>query len=143
MKRFLFGLMLSLVVGGCAHARHIAVVADASFAQSVFALDDAELQACQQSILTPAQCAMANPKIKQALLDVVAVTKAIQATPNSVAMPAKLPDLLKDLTDAQAILAAASGLPQAAVVVGKAQNAVDQAIAVLKLYAQFSGTGGQ
>lgn len=132
-------LLLVLPIAGCAHARHLAVVADASFAQAVFALDDAELQACSQQVLTQAQCDAAGPKIRQALVDVKAVTQAIQATPKNVAVPKALPDLLADLTQVQAVLGPAGQIPQAVPVLGKVQSAIDQAIAILRLYAQFSG----
>lgn len=142
LKHIVIGAALALTFGGCAHARHVAVVADASFATAIFALDDAELQACQQHVLTQAQCDAANPKIKQALIDVRAVSLALQATPKNVAVPKSLPDLLTDLTQVQAILAPSAALGgQAALAASKAQTALDQAIAIVRLVAQ--ATGGQ
>ncbi len=74
---------------GCASARHIAVVADATFAQAVFAVDDAEYTACQTHTppFTVAVCDAANPKIKQALVDVKAVTQALILAPKSGTLP--------------------------------------------------------
>ena len=136
MKRLLpFVLLVSL--SACAHARHAAVVVDLAFVQSVTALDDAELQACTQGILNPQQCADANPKIRRALEDARAVTAAVQATPKNVAVPKNLPDLLADLTEVQNIIGT-SGLP-AGPVLAKAQAAINQALALLRLYAQVGG----
>jgi hypothetical protein len=139
MSRLRFGLIalaLSLGLSACAHARHTAVLVDATFAQAVFALDDARADACQKGVLTPAQCDASKPKMKQALIDVKALTESIQATPKNVAVPKNLPDLLTALTDVQAILGPSSQVPQAAGVSAKASAAIAQAIALLK---QFTG----
>lgn len=103
-------VILAAVLGfgsvGCASARHVAVVADATFAQAVFAVDDAEFKACQTNVapFTPAVCDDLNPKIKQALLDVKAVTAAIQASPKNGSLPKDMPSLLTNLTAVQAII---------------------------------------
>lgn len=129
-------LFLALGVAGCAKARHVAVLGDVAFSQAVFALDDAELAACQNHTLRPQQCDELNPKIRQALIDVKAVTAAIQASPKSGVVPTSLPDLLKDLTDAQAVIAplAAAGGPLADLG-QKSTNAINQAIALLRAIA--------
>lgn len=136
MKAFLVMLCLSVTTVSCAKARHIAVAGDVAFSQAVFALDDAELAACQSKMLTQTQCDALNPKIRQALVDVKAVTAAIQTAPKSGVVPISLPDLLKDLTDTQAILApiAAAGGPLGDLGT-KATTAVNQAIALLRLIA--------
>jgi hypothetical protein len=136
LRWFVILVALSLGLSACAHARHTAVVLDAAFAQTVFALDDAELAACQKGVLTPVQCDAANVKIKQALVDVKALTESIQATPKNVAVPTNLPSLLTALTDLQAILGPSSQVPEVAAVSAKASAAIAQAIALLK---QFAG----
>lgn len=142
MKPLIAGLVLSLVLSSCAHARHIAVVADATFATAVFSIDDTETQACAAQILTPAACAAAGPKILAALQDVKAVTLALQATPNNVAVPKNLPDLLTDLTSVQAILGPVVSAPNApsslTTLAAQIQSAITQTIAVVKLF-----SGGQ
>lgn len=129
-------------IDGCAHARHLAVVADATFANAVFALDDAETKACQSHAMSAADCAKADPKIVKALLDVQAVTTALQNTPKNVAAPKNLPDLLTDLTEAQGIIAPAAAAPDAPQPVkdlGSAlTNAIVKTIAIVKTF-----TGGQ
>lgn len=133
-------LLAASALSGCAHARHVAVDADKGFSAAVFSLDETATQACQQHVLTPAQCAALNPKIAQALVDVIAVTKSLQATPKNVAVPKQLPDLLTDLTQVQAILAPASGLGgPAALAASRAQAALEQTIAIVRLFAQVSG----
>ena len=122
---------LSLGLSACAHARHTAVLIDATVAQAVFALDDAELKACQTGVLSQAQCDAVNPKIKQALLDVKALTESLQATPTDVAVPKNLPSLLAALTDIQAILGPTSQVPELKDVSAKANAAIAQAIAFL------------
>lgn len=132
------GLALVALVSlaACAGTRHVAVVADATFANAVFALDDAEFTACQMKRLTEAQCAALNPVIKRALEHVKAVTAALQATPKDGALPKDLPDLLQDLSDVRAALQ-----PLAAVdgalgdLAAKAGIANNRAIALLKTLA--------
>lgn len=120
-------LIGSLGLSACASAHKVAIVADQSFATAVFALDDAEFQACQAHVLTTAQCGQLNGPIKQALTDVKAVSLAIKATPTGV--PASLPALLKDLQAVQdAIRAATPILPSLA---GQASDANQKAIALL------------
>lgn len=123
---------LGLTAGACAKARHVAVVADATVAQAVFALDDAELAACQAHVLTEAQCAALNPLVKQALVDVRSVTAAIKASPATGKVPVDLPSLLKGLTDIQAIVGPLSAVGgPVGVLATKTKVALDQAIAVL------------
>jgi len=139
MVVFLFSFVVGAGITSCAKARHIAVLGDVAFSQAVFALDDAELAACQNKTLTPAQCDALNPPIKQALIDVKAVTAAIQAAPKSGVVPLSLPELMKDLTGVQAVLAsfgAADG--HLMDLVAKANAALNQAIALLRAIA-----GGQ
>lgn len=104
MKRIALVLLCVLTVA-CATVRQVAIVADQTFAAAVFALDDAEYAACQSHVLSEAQCAALNAPIKQALVDVKAVTLAIKASPTS-GVPTSLPALLKDLGDVQAVIAA-------------------------------------
>lgn len=118
-------------------ARHIAVVADQTVAQLVFALDDAEYQAChQQHVLSADQCAKLDPVIKQALLDVKALTAALQSTPASGPLPKTLPALLKSLNDVGAVIDALGGGPQFADLATKARKAD---AAVVNLLTQFAG----
>lgn len=77
--------------------RHIAVQADASLAQVVFALDDAEFEACAKHVLTAAECDKLNPLIKNALVDVKALTAALQATRDVNGMPSSLSALVADV----------------------------------------------
>lgn len=141
VRRSLVAVVLaSLLVGfglsACAKARHVAVVADATFAQSVFALDDAELSACQTHVLTDTQCASLNPLLREALVDVKVVTAAIQASPSSGVVPSTLPGLLKSLEDIQAIvgpLSSAGGT--LGVLASTTSTAMNQAIAVLSAIA--------
>lgn len=124
----------------CAGARHVAVVADASFAQVVFALDDAEFQACVAHVLTTAQCEAANPKIKQALLDVKAATKAIQDTPKNAQPPTSLVSLLADLTAVQTIIGDLSPGPVKKSLTDKITTALGQALSLLQLYTDLKGS---
>ena len=112
---------------GCASARTVAIQADQSFAAAVFALDDAEFQACQTRLLTEAQCARLNGPIKQMLTDVRLVTLAIKASPTGV--PASLPALLQDLQALQDAMQAAG--PAMPALVAKAGEANTKAIALL------------
>lgn len=130
------GLALVAVVtltAACAGARHIAVVADATFAASVFALDDAAFTACQTNRLSPERCQQIKPLMVGAVEHVKAVTAAIQATPKDTQVPKNLPDLLQDLADMRAIL-----LPLAATdgtlgdLAAKAGIANNRALAFLK-----------
>lgn len=104
MKKTLL-VLLCVLASACASARQVAIVADQSFATAVFALDDAEYAACQAKVLTEAQCTALNGPIKQALVDVKAVTLAIKGSPQG-GVPHSLPELLKDLGDVQAVISA-------------------------------------
>jgi hypothetical protein len=130
-------LMLAGSLGwsACASARHIAVAADVTIAQTVFAIDDAERAACQQHVLTTEQCAKFDPVILKSLEDVKAVTASLQATPKLVAVPTTLPDLIADLATLQhmaAPLASTGGLGM------KINAALAKAAAILNSFA-----GGQ
>lgn len=135
-------VVLAAALGtGCAGARHVAVVADASFAQVVFAIDDAEFQACQSHlVITQAQCDSAGPKIKQALIDVQAATKAIQDTPKSAQPPTSLVGLLADLTAIQAIVGDLAPGPVKQSLSTSITTALQQAIAFLNTFTAFSGS---
>jgi hypothetical protein len=135
LRWYVIFVALSISIS-CAHARHTAVLLDAAFAQSVFALDDARTTACQTGVLSVTQCDASKPKMKQALQDVNALTESIQRTPKDVAVPKDLPSLLSALTDIQNILGPSAQVPGVASVSAKASAAIAQAIALLK---QFAG----
>lgn len=127
MKKTLLVVLCVLSVA-CASVRQVAIVADQSFAAAVFALDDAEHAACDAHVLSEAQCTAMNAPIKQALVDVQAITLAIKASPTS-GVPSSLPALLKDLNDVQAVIAAMQPvLPDISI---KASDANVKAIALL------------
>lgn len=136
MKKLLL-IPLLFVLGCGAKAHHVAVVADATFAQAVFAVDDAEFTACQTHVapFTVEFCATANPKIKQALLDVKAVTAALQLAPTG-GLPKDFPSLIKNLTDVQAMLVPLSPNPIKDDISSKIQKALAQAVAVLTAFAE-------
>lgn len=137
MKKFVWlASLLALVFTlGCgAKAHHVAVLADATFVQAVFAVDDAEFAACKSGVLTPAVCAAANPKIKQALLDVKGVTAAIQLSPNLTTLPKDLPSLIKSLTEVQSLLAPLTPNPLKDDLSTKISAALAKAVAVLSLF---------
>lgn len=119
----------------CVKARHMAVVADATFAQAVFAVDDAEFKACETHVLTVDECAAANPKIKQALVDVKAATAAIQAAPKNGTMPTSLPSLAVSLTDLQSILGPLAPNPIRADLLNKIQFALRLSVALINSFA--------
>ena len=133
-------VIVAIVLGSsvaCASARHVAVVADASFAQAVFAVDDAEFEACKTNVppFTPEVCAAANPKIKQALIDVKTVTAALQATPTNGQLPKDMPSLIQNLTDVQAMLSPLAPSVIKADIANKIQFALRLAIALLNSFA--------
>lgn len=132
MKRTVLAITL-LVTVACASTRHVLVQVDATFAQAVFAVDDAEFQACAARVapFTAEVCAAANPKIKQALVDVKAVTAALQATPKSGVVPKDLPSLIQNLNDVQGILLPLSQSVAKSDVTTKVQSALAKATAVL------------
>lgn len=134
-------LLLAIALPACTGARHISVVADATFAQVVFAIDDAEFAACQtHAVITVAQCEAANPKIKQALIDVRAATKAIQDTPKSAQPPNTLVGLLADLTAIQAIFGDLSPGPLKASLTKQVTQALQQAITLLQAFTTVAGS---
>jgi hypothetical protein len=137
------GVLLAIALAGAAAAscggkvRHVAVVADASIAQVVFALDDAEYEACHQNhVLSADQCAKLDPVIKKALLDMKALTLALQATPKDGPLPATLPALLKDLNDIGAVIDSLGAGPTFSALASKARQAN---ASVLGLLTQFAG----
>ena len=133
MKRFL--VVVCLFTTACTGVRHVATLADVGFSQAVFALDDAEFNACQTGVLTPAQCVALNSKVKQALEDVKVLTAYIQAMPTGKAMPASLPYLLRDLSDLRAALVAvAAGNPEASNLLDLARAAENKSLELLRSY---------
>ncbi len=136
--QIVFGLTLGALLAGCARARHVAVVADASVAAAVFAVDDAEYAACQAHVLTVPQCETLNVPILKALRDVRAVTVAIQNTPTTGPAPTSLVALLTDLGIVQRILADLGQSPDLAPLVAKALEAQTKAGALIASF-----TGGQ
>ncbi len=134
MKYILLSLLLCL--SGCASAHHVAVVVDATLAQTVFSVDDAELAACQAHVLTDAKCAELNVPIKKALQDVKALTAALQATPSVGIVPASLSAVLSDLQLVNTILTALAQGPDIAPLVAKVQAAQQ---AVINQLAKLTG----
>lgn len=128
---FSLAVALSALAGACAHARHIAVQVDATVSTAIFAVDDAEFAACQAHVITQAQCDALNPKIKAALVDVKAVTAALQATPKTGTVPKTLPDLILTLRSVQAIALALPPSPATDGITSKVNTALDAAIALL------------
>lgn len=124
----------------CGAARHVVVQVDASFATAVFAASDAAMDACKSGIFTPAQCAPGgdvNRNAQQALIDVKAVTAAIQAVPDGTTVPTNLPTLLTSLTQLQSVIGAlAPAVPAKADLASKISAALAQAI---KVVAAFTG----
>ena len=137
-RSILIVLMAASLVVGCGKARHVAVQADAVFAQAVFALDDLEFEACLVGALSAAQCAQTNPIIKRALLEVRAITAALQATPSAVSVPADLPTLIADLAAVQRIVAAAGTSPTVMALADQTDTALGKAADLLKAF-----TGGR
>lgn len=137
-------LPLLLITGlsvGCGAARHVAVQVDASFATAVFAASDAALEACNQNVFTPAQCTVGgsvNRNAQQALIDVKAVTQALQDAPTSAEVPKTLPDLLTSLSNLQTLVGdLAPTVPSKQALATKIQAALAQAIQVIRAF-----TGG-
>jgi len=135
MKYWLLSLLLCSCCG-CATAHHAAVVVDATLASTVFAVDDAELTACQMHVLTDAKCAELNTPIKKALQDVKALTAALQATPNVGTVPASLSAVLQDLQTVDTILHALAQGPDIKPLVDKVQAAQQ---AVINQLAKLTG----
>lgn len=126
-----------LLLNACGAQRHIAVQVDAAFATAVFAASDAAMEACKTMVFTPEQCAVGgsvNRNAQQALLDVKAVTTALQDSKDST-VPKNLPDLLVSLTNLQKIVGdLAPTIPTKNDLATKIIAAINQAIAVLKAY---------
>lgn len=137
MRKICIVVVALLLTSGCAKVRHAAVQADAAFASSVFALSDAQFQACQAKVLDKARCDALDPVIKESLLNVKAITAALQASPDGGAVPKNLPDLLKNLDAVRTVLAPLGEAPgPIGDLVTKAQRAFEQAVALLT---QFTG----
>lgn len=140
MKK-LIGIFLLLSLSACGAMRHVAVQADASFAQSVFALTDAALAACKSGSFSPVQCNVGgevNVKAQQALLDVKAVTSALQDTKNSV-LPKNLPDLINTVSMLQKLIGDLSPMnPSKSDLTNKASAALNQISILLSAF-----TGGK
>lgn len=132
----LLGILIGMAAA-CTGVRHVAVVADESFAATVFAVDDAAFKACADKTLTQAQCDAINPKVKAALSDVKGVTQALIDTPKDAQVPKTLPDLLSNLTKVQALLADVTPSPVKQDLSDKVTKALDKAIEVVSAF-----TGG-
>lgn len=97
------GILLVIALAGsatsCAKAHHLAVVADDAASKAVFALDDAEYEACHKTprVLSADQCAKLDPLVKRALLDVKALTGALQTTQAIDGIPTSLAALVQDI----------------------------------------------
>lgn len=132
----LVAMMAALATSGCGTVRHVAVVADASFAQAIFVVSNAEYEGCSMHTppFTVDVCAKADPKIKLAVMDLDAVTAALQGTPKNGALPKNLPDLLKDLTSIQSIAGTFDASPAKNDFTSKVENAVNQAIGLLQKF---------
>lgn len=136
MKQIVLTFLVSVALAagatvGCAKARHVAVQIDSTVSTVVFALDDAELAACQTHALTQEQCDRLGPMIVSALKDVKTATAAIQAVPKNGQVPQSLPALIQTLRSVQMI---ALALPPSQVtdgLVAKTNTALDAAIALL------------
>lgn len=135
--KFVWLSIVLVGLSGCATARHLATVADATFAQAVFAVDDAEYKACQTHAapFTVEVCAKADPLVKQALVDVKAVTAAIKASPKNAPVPTSLPSLLADLTAIRDVIAPLSSTVVKENLVTKVEDALTQTIRVLSVFA--------
>lgn len=140
-QRFLLGLALAALLStSCAKARHVAVQADQTFAAAVFALDDAEFTACQPAVvntaagLPQATCDALNPTIKQLLVDVKAVTRALRDTPHDAALPRNIPAILKGLADVQRVIGDLAPGPVKQRLVSAVTDGIDKAIAVLQQF---------
>ena len=132
--RYVAVVLVMFLVGCNGSARHVAVKVDQGFAAAVFALDDLEFKACETKALSAELCAQTNPVINRALLEVRAVTAALQATPNTVAVPTSLPVLIADLATVQRILAAAGTSPTLATLAAQANTALGKAADLLKAF---------
>ena len=132
-SRYLNVAVLLGVVGvaACATTQQLVIKADMAYATAVFALDDAEYQACHPpTVSLPVDtCTQLDAKIGQALKDVQRVTLAVQKTPG--VMPGDLPSLLTDLNNIQGILVALPHMPIVTTLATKTADANAKAIALL------------
>jgi hypothetical protein len=125
-------LGLAVLVAACATVQQAAIKADMAYSTAVFALDDAEWAGCHPlpvAPLTADLCAPLDVKVGQALLDVQAVTKAIQAFP--VTVPTSLAALLTDLNSIQLTLIGLEQTPLIMSIAAKTADANAKAIALL------------
>jgi len=127
-------IVLGCVVfyAACATTQQLAIKADIAYSTAVFALDDAEWTACHTAtpvVIPESTCVILDVQLKQALLDVQAVTLAIQAIPTKV--PTSLPALLTDLNSIQVELVAAEQIPVITALAAKVAIANADAIALL------------
>lgn len=137
MTRALLALALALSIG-CASVRHQAVAADVVLANAVFAVADAQSLACAPNGgLTAAQCTQTTPAIRQALVDVKAVSAAIKASPSGGTAPTSLASVMTNLQSVQLIVEPLSGLGPVMTLVSKLKVALSQAFALLS---QLTGT---
>lgn len=132
-------LALGLTTAACAKPRHIAVAADVTLSSVVFALDDAQWQACHEThVISAEACIPLDAAVKKALLDVKALTAAIQATPKDGQVPVSLPALLADLAAVRKIVDALGTGPAFVGLSTKVNAANDTVVGLLTKFA-----GGQ
>lgn len=133
----LVGIVLAIALAGavssCAKAHHVAVVTDEAVARVVFALDDAEYEACHKTplVLTPAQCARLDPLVKRALLDVKALTAALQTTQGLEGIPTSLSALVKDVIALRVAIDDLGGGPTFAPIAGHLHQVETELLALL------------
>jgi hypothetical protein len=131
-------LVVVAAAAGCGSQRHLAVQVDAAFSTAVFAASDAAMAACTNGTFTQTQCVVGgsvNRNAQQALVDVKAVTQALQDAPKSVVVPKNLPDLLKSLTNLQTLVGdLAPALPGKATLASKLTEAIAKAIALIQSF---------
>src|SRR4051812_5646865 len=128
---------ISLAAACGTKSYHAAVVVDQTLAQAVFAVDDAQWKACHELHTAPADlCARLDPAVKTALLDVKALTAALQATPKDAPLPKSLPALLQSLSTVRGIVDALGTGPTFSSLAAKVNTANNAAVALLS---QFVG----
>lgn len=135
-------LVVGLVASSsaCDKARHIAVTVDATVAQAVFAVDDAEWNAWKSGAISDERHVALNPKIKAALESVKTATAAVRAMKADGQVPGSLVTLIEEMRAVQTIVL---GLPPSDLtraLGGKVDTALDKVIGLLS---QVVGTEGQ
>lgn len=133
-RRFAVALCLALSVS-CGKARHIGVQADFAYSTILFAIDDAQIHACNPAPapgLSEALCSRLNAAIKHGLDDGKALTQALQASPRDGVVPQNLADVLADLNNFSQILNEAKASPSFGGIAEKVAEANAKLIALLK-----------